>query len=295
MNKLAAQALEIVQKHATTTANNVQNISPRQNIAYSELAHYIRVLDLKGVVDIFGDVRGDKSAAHKLAEYCIARWDMTPEIYEYVQQYLISPLRYPVVYNKPEKNHIYADDFDNDWQFKRYCELVELKIKTKPGWIMKAPYVDAPLKLAGINAFMYAGRYKNAKFASPLKMHQSSDVFDRISYHFHTHNVEIMQMFPGYKFDARSIKYLDNHFEICNEGEACSINRVVRVISIANSEFTVPLTIKSKFEQITGRVQVAQSALKTITNAPKVPNTQPRGNSRRGKKQRMRLVIAEDA
>ncbi|QJX72073.1 hypothetical protein F-M6_0310 [Faustovirus] len=299
MNALAAKALEIVNRNnaARKLANNNANsittttapavVKPRQNINYRDLAHYIRVMDLKGVVDVFGDVCDDKYAAHKLAEYCIARWDMTPDVFEYIEQYLLSPLRYPIILDKPTHNHVYAEDFDNEYQFKRYCELIELKIKTKPGYIMKAPYIDAPLKISGINAFMYANRYANAKFAAPLKMNTSADVFDRISYYFHTHNLDIGRQFAAYKFDARSIKYLENHFEICNEGEACSINKVVRVITNSNPDFVVSVGLRTQFQMVTGRVNAPKDAndttlnpAVTITNVP--VEQQPR--KRRGKK-----------
>jgi hypothetical protein len=314
MNVLAAKALEIVRANTntnynvnySTNHNNACTTEPlptaKQNLNYKDLCLYIRLMDLKGVVDVFGDVRNDKYAAHKLAEYSIARWDMTPGIYEYVKQYLISPLRYPIIYDKPTGENVYAEDFENEWQFKKYCEYVELKIKTKEGWIMKAPYVDAPLKISGAMAFLYANRHKNAKFASPLKLHSPSDVFDKISHYFHTHNLDIVKHCGAFKFEAKTIKYIDNHFEICTLGEGCTINKVVRVILNSNPSFAVPATLKLKFEMITGRTRAQRNNnLKTITNVPGSTTEiqdgeidyQSKQGKRRGKNQQK--VIAGEA
>jgi hypothetical protein len=237
---------------------------------YKELCGFIRDVDVKGVVDVFGDVKADLMAANRLAEFAIARWDMTPDIYECISGYLIAPLKYPIVYDKPDKQYVNADDFATEWQFQRYCQLIELKIKTKPGYVMKAPYVGCELKLAGFNAFIYASRYPNAAFASPFKLHRSNNVFDKISYCIHTHDNDIGKYLYSYNIDPKSLKYLDNHFEICTEGAECTINQTLGIIYRHCGGFDIPEVLKHNFNMITGKSGKShQNAVRSNTNVPK--------------------------
>ncbi|QJX71020.1 hypothetical protein F-liban_272 [Faustovirus] len=264
------QVLKIVE--ATTATPPQHNDKPKQKLRYKDLALFIRNVDIKGVVDVFGDVKRDRGAAHRLAEWCIARWDLTPDIYEIVAEYLISPLRYPIVYNKPDKQYINADDFDNEWQFERYCQLIELKIKTKPGYVLKAPFIGTKLKLAGFNAFIYAGRWPNASFASPFKLHTSNNIYDKISHCLHTHDTTINKYLVVRALDSKNIKYLDNHFEICTEGETCTLNKIVGIIYNHCDDFNVSTALKLSFEMITGKSGRRGDSTPSNTNIPKTKN-----------------------